>query len=182
MITKETHCVPEGIKPIRLSDYARTIFESLASRKGTNKAIKRGELHINGIAGNTGDWIKPGQVLELVDLQRNIPKSYRLPLDVIFEDEFLAIINKPPGIEVSGNKFKTVENALSGSLTPSSLSDALPWPRPVHRLDYSTSGLLLAAKTAQAQVSLGQQFEDRKIHKRYCAIVIGQPANSGMIE
>lgn len=182
MIIKETHLVPEGISGVRLSDYARTAFPVIPSRKGVAKAIKRGELWINGEPAQSGDWVKTGQTLELVDLQQRIPKTYRLPLEVIFEDESLAVINKPPGIEVSGNKFKTVENALAGSLSPSTQPDALNWPRPVHRIDYSTSGLLLVAKTANAQVFLGKQFEERKIHKRYCAVVEGEVVAGGEID
>ncbi|MEN7973448.1 MAG: RluA family pseudouridine synthase [Verrucomicrobiota bacterium] len=182
MIIKETHRVPEGISGVRLSDYARTAFPTIPSRKGIAKAIKRGELWINGSPAQSGDWVQAGQTLELVDLQQRIPKTYRLPLDVVFEDEYLAVINKPPGIEVSGNKFKTIENALAGSLSPSAQPDALGWPRPVHRLDYSTSGLLLVAKTARAQVFFGQQFEERKIHKRYRAVVMGELLSNGQID
>jgi len=182
MIIRETHKVPEGISGVRLSDYARTAFPSLPSRKGVAKAIKRGELWINGKPAQSGDWVKTGQTLELVDLQKRIPKTYRLSLEVVFEDEALAVINKPAGIEVSGNKFKTVENALAGSLSPSTEPDALDWPRPVHRIDYSTSGLLLVAKTANAQVFLGKQFEERKIYKRYCAVVAGRVLEGGEVD
>jgi len=181
MITKETHLVPEDIHSVRLSDYARTAFPSIPSRKGIAKAIKRGEIWLNEKRANSGDWVEAGQILTLVDLQQRAPKEYHLQLEVVFEDEFLAVINKPPGIEVSGNKFKTVENALSGNLKPSSLPDALPWPRPVHRLDYSTSGLLLVAKTAGAQVFLGRQFETQQVHKRYCAVAMGLLAEPGEV-
>ncbi len=182
MIIKETHLVPEGVHGVRLSDYARMAFPIIPSRKGIAKAIKRGELWINGTPAQSGDWVQTDQVLELIDLQQRIPKTYRLPLEVVFEDEYLAVINKPPGIEVSGNKFKTVENALAGNLSPSTRPDALDWPQPVHRLDYSTSGLLLVAKTAGAQVFMGRQFEERKIHKRYCAVVMGPVATAGAVD
>jgi len=182
MICRETHVVPERTPRVRLSDYARTAFPVLSSRKGAGKAIKRGEIWINGTAGQSGDWIEPGQVLELMDLQLRPPKTYHLALDVVHEDAAFAVINKPPGIEVSGNKFKTIENALSGSLSPSDRSDALPWPRPVHRLDYSTSGLLLVAKTASALTALGRAFEERNIRKRYGAVVSGKLMFSGVAE
>jgi RluA family pseudouridine synthase len=181
MIIRETHIVPDGIREVRLSDYVRTAFPVLPSRKSGVKAIKRGELWMNGKVAQSGTWVQTGQTIELMDLQRAAPKEYRLPMEVVFEDDFLAVINKPPGIEVSGNKFKTVENALSGSVSPSTQPDALDWPRPVHRLDYSTSGLLLIAKTASAQVFLGRQFQDRTIHKRYCAIVMGEISEAGEI-
>jgi RluA family pseudouridine synthase len=182
MIIRETHLIPAGIHDVRFSDYARTAFEPLLSRKGIQKAIKRGEFRIDGQIAQSGDWVKTGQTIELVDLQQRAPKTYLLPIEVIFEDDHLAVINKPPGIEVSGNKFKTVENALPGSLAPSVQPDALPWPRPVHRLDYSTSGLLLVAKTARAQRLLGQAFEERRIHKRYCAVVMGNVPIPGTVE
>ena len=182
MIIKETHLVPEDTPRVRLSDYAQVAFAALPSRKGAAKAIKRGEIRIAGEPAPSSHWVEPGQRLEWVDLQQRPPKPYRLSLDVVFEDDHLAIINKPPGIEVSGNKFKTVENALSGSLKPSAQPDALPWPRPVHRIDYSTSGLLLIAKTASAQTFLGQQFEERKVHKRYCAVVTGAVPATGTVE
>jgi len=137
---------------------------------------------VNGCPGKTGDWVEAGQLLELLDLQERVPRTFYLPMDVVYEDDDLAVVNKPPGVEVSGNKFKTVENALSHNLVKSSAPDALPWPRPVHRLDYSTSGLLLIAKTARAQVYLGRQFERRDVKKLYCAVVTGRPEPEGKIE
>jgi len=98
MIIKETHLVPEGINSVRLSDYARIAFPMIPSRKGAAKAIKRGEVWINGSAAQSSTWVEAGQMLELVDLQQKVPKTYRLPLEVVFEDEYLAVINKPPGI------------------------------------------------------------------------------------
>ena len=180
-MTCETHRVPDGVHGVRLSNYARTAFPSIPSRKAAANAIKRGELRINGAPAHSGDWVKTGQLLEREESQQAIPKIYRLPLEAVFEDDHLAVINKPPGIEVNGNKFKTIENALPGSLSPSPQPDALRWPRPVHRLDYSTSGLMLVAKTASAQVFLGQQFEERKIHKRYRAVVMGKLDSSGQV-
>lgn len=178
----ETHRVPAGISGIRFSDYARTAFPTIPSRKAMAKTIKRGGFFIDGALAGSGDWMQAGQILERIDVQPRCRKTFQLPLDVVFEDDYLAIINKPPGIEVSGNKFKTVENALAGSLAPSPLPDALDWPRPVHRLDYSTSGLLLVAKTAGAQVFLGRRFEARAIHKRYCAVVMGEISSAGRVD
>ena len=182
MIVRESHLVPEGVQDIRLSDYVRITFSEFLSRKGVSKAIKRGEIRVNGVTGLSGDWVRSGQLIELLDLQQRLPKPYSLPLEVVFEDEFLAIINKPPGIEVSGNKFRTVENALIDQVAVSTQPDALPWPRPVYRLDYSTSGLLLIAKTAFAQKQLGQALEKREIKKVYTAIVQGKIPTSGSID
>ncbi len=182
MIIRDTHSVPAHIHDIRLSDYVRIAFPDIPSRKGAAKALKRGEIRINDTTAENGAWVESGQTIQWIDLQQRAPKVFHLKLEVLLEDEDLAVINKPSGFEVNGNKFKTIENALSGNLTPSSKSDALPWPRPVHRLDYSTTGLLLVAKTASALVFLGQAFESRKIHKRYTAIISGFLQTEGRID
>ena len=182
MIIKESHVVPDEITgTIRLKDYAFEVFSTIPSRKGIAKAIKRGEFLIDGQTADTGRWIQPGQKIEHIDLQLTTPREYRLEMEVVFEDEHMAIVNKPAGIEVNGNKFKTVENALEGNITPTTEPDALKWPRPVHRLDAPTSGLLIIAKTHTAQIELGRQFEDRVIKKRYRAIVMGKAPDSGTI-
>lgn len=85
----------------------------------------------------------------------------------------MAVINKPAGITVSGNSFKTIFNALPYNLKESTESDALFKPTPVHRLDNQTSGILLIAKTKTAQIELGKQFENKTIQKNYVAIVVG---------
>ncbi len=177
----KTHIVPDNISEIRFYDYACKVFTNIQSRKGVKKAIKRGELTINGENVSSGKWVKTGDILELLDLDINPPKTYNLKLDVIFEDDDIAIINKPAGLIVSGNQFKTVQNAILFNLAKSSCSDALKWPKPVHRLDSATSGLLLIAKTHSAQINLGNQFKNKEITKRYRAIVIGKIIDKGFI-
>ena len=94
----------------------------------------------------------------------------------------MAVVFKPGGLAVNGNSFKTLENALPYNLKESNNTDALPFPRPVHRLDAPTTGLVLCAKTERAQVSLGQQLETKKISKRYKAVLVGRlPETSGEI-
>ncbi len=99
----------------------------------------------------------------------------------MFEDDYLAAIHKPAGIEVSGNKFKTLANALPKNLEPSSLSDATI-PQPVHRLDYATTGIVLVGKTASSIRALNKLFEEKKIVKTYYAITIGNMKPNGRIE
>jgi len=181
MAILKTHIVPEGIVPVRFTDYAFEIFTSLPSRNGIKKAIKRGEFFINGVKAETGTWVKPGQIIELAEPASNVIPVYQTSLEVIFEDDYIAVINKPAGIVVSGNRFKTVENALPYNLVESSAEGALTRPGPVHRLDSPTSGLLLIAKTIQARINLGEQFETRKIRKRYRAVLRGRIEKSGRI-
>lgn len=177
----ETHIVPDNISRIRLSDYGG-VFVKYPSRKGMKKAIKRGEIFVNSRLGQTATWIQAGDRLECIDLALPPPEAYRLDLEVIYEDEHLALINKPSGLVVSGNQFRTLENALLHNLTPSNLPDALRAFRAVHRLDAPTSGLLLVAKTASARIELGRQFEAKSIQKCYQAIVIGVTAENGEID
>jgi len=108
-------------------------------------------------------------------------KIYSRPLDIVFEDDFLAIVNKPGGLSVSGNFFANVQNALPFNLKKCLEKDRLPRPLPVHRLDRDTCGLLLVAKTRKTRIHLGTQFENRLIKKKYKAIVIGKTENSGEI-
>ena len=113
-------------------------------------------------------------MLELVEDATPQPKVYKFSLEIIFEDDHLAVIYKPAGLTVSGNSFKTVYNALPYNLKKTFQPDALSWPTPVHRIDNQTSGLLLIAKTKTAQIELGKQFSNHTIQKKYCAIVIGK--------
>jgi len=176
----ERHIVPALEEKIRLQEYAVGIFKNSPTRSGIKKAIKKQLVLLNGKPAQTSDWIKEGQVLEL--LQEEIPqkKIFKLKLKVVFEDEFLAIIHKPSGYPTNGNYFKTIENALPFNLKISSKKDALPYPIPVHRLDNPTSGLLLIAKTKMAQIKLNTAFEKREVQKSYWAIVTGKLAEHGV--
>tara|TARA_R110001583_G_scaffold34847_1_gene116558 strand:+ start:2677 stop:3546 length:870 start_codon:yes stop_codon:yes gene_type:complete len=167
--------VPEGIKDIRLQEYAPKAFESyIPSNSGIKKAIKKGLFLTNGDISKTGTWVNTGQIIELIEDITHKPKIFEFNFEVVFEDEHMAVINKPAGITVSGNSFKTVYNALPFNLKKSSEPDGLYRPTPVHRLDNQTSGLLLIAKTKTAQIELGKQFNNQTIQKKYCTIVMGE--------
>lgn len=170
---KETHTVPDGANKERLSEYARGVFESLPSRKSVKKAIKKNLLLVNGKPTETGHWVRPGEVLSVVESDRERPQ-FSFELEILFEDDRLAAIFKPGDLLVSGNQLRTVVNALEYNLKPSPQKDALVAPQPVHRLDRQTSGILLVAKTISAAAALGSQFEERKVDKRYLAIVKGK--------
>ncbi|MFO7720646.1 MAG: RluA family pseudouridine synthase [Gillisia sp.] len=170
----ETHIVPALDEKIRLQEYAPLAFKSIPTRSGIKKAIKRKEILIDGAFGNTSDWVKEHQKLELLQQEVSTKKVFQLGLEVVFEDHFLAVVKKPPGYPTSGNYFKTIENALPFNLNVSPEQDALPFPMPVHRLDNPTSGLLLIAKTRAAQTKLNLAFEHKEIQKTYLALVHGK--------
>lgn len=178
----QRHKVEEEITgTVRLSDYAVNLFPLLPTKSSVKKAVKKGLILVDGKAGTSGTHISKGQIIELAEFSTAEAKVYQLKLDVIFEDEYIALINKPPGINVSGNEFKTIENALLFNIKQSAEDDALIKPKPVHRLDNQTSGLLLIAKTHRAQVNLGDQFENKQVRKKYTAIVIGKIPEEGEI-
>lgn len=133
------------------------------------------------MVGKTGDWVTSGQEISVLADSRKIPKVLRLSVPVIYEDDHLAILHKPASLPVSGNRFRTLENALPFNLQKSLLVDAMPWPRPVHRLDAATSGLLVAAKTYSAMVRLGQAWEVGAVSKGYIAVTWGNPISSAGI-
>jgi 23S rRNA pseudouridine1911/1915/1917 synthase len=182
MIILKRHLIPDNISRTRLVDYLIGLFDEYPTRSSIKKAIKRGEIRLNNELTNQAEFITPGQEITLVGAQKKIPKIYELTLEVIYQDDHIAVINKPPGISVSGNKFKTIYNSLPFNLTHSQEIDALISPLPVHRLDFATSGLLLVAKTRTALADLGKQFENRRIKKNYRAIVVGQIPDNGIID
>ncbi|MDX1651896.1 MAG: RluA family pseudouridine synthase, partial [Brumimicrobium sp.] len=109
------------------------------------------------------------------------PKIWRLPIPVVYQDNYLAVINKPVGPPVSGNRFRTVQNALPYNLVQGEEPDALMAPLPVHRLDAVTGGLLIIAKNYSSRIKLGEMFENRQIEKRYLAVVEGKLEGSGLL-
>ena len=125
----ETYSVPSMDRRIRLSDVAAGTFKTILSRKSFKRAIKTGLVTLNGKIAVTADYITGGEVIELFQnpLQNNKP-TIDLKLDVIFEDDYLAIVYKPAGIVVSGNRKYTLENALEYNLVRSTQEDALSRP------------------------------------------------------
>lgn len=180
----ESHKVPQLKEPQRLSDYLPGKFLSISSRKGIKKAIEKKLVHVNGSAGRTSKYINGGEEIILYESKVELRKPIiDIPMDIIYEDEHMAIINKPPGLVVSGNKLRTVENALPNLLQKSNEIDGLLRPHPAHRLDFPTSGLLIIGKTRSSVTALNLLFEKRQISKTYLAVTIGDmKATEGRIE
>jgi len=178
----EKHIVKEEISGIvRASDYIHSHFEFFETKSAVKKVIKKQRIRINGNICLTGNHIVKGQIIEFFEEEPVEKKIFELNIPVVYEDDFIAVINKPAGISVSGNYFKTVQNALPYNLKKSNEKDALIIPVPVHRLDNQTSGLLLIAKTRKTRINLGKQFEEKKILKKYNAVVVGKPSKTGEI-
>ena len=181
MHVAETHIALVLKTPTRLQEYAVGIFKTTPTKSGIKKAIKKRLVFVNGAVASTALFIHGGEKIELFQLETEASfKRLKYPLEVLFEDDFLAVIYKPSGILVSGNKFVTITNALTQNLQKSSQPDAVK-PQPIHRLDYPTSGVLLIGKTNGAIAKLSQLFETKKIQKTYHAICIGKMDAIGSI-
>lgn len=181
MHLSETHLVENLKEPIRFQEYGVGIFKTIPTKAGIKKAIKKKLIFIDGFLASTSKYILGGEKIELFQPknQSNF-KRLKLDLEILFEDDYLAIIYKPAGILVSGNKFVTIANALAQNLKKSNQPDAVK-PQPIHRLDYPTSGILLIGKTNSSITQLGKLFENKEIKKTYFAITIGKMSPKGII-
>ena len=177
----EVHRVPEIPSPVRLQEYGIGIFPAAFTKSALKKAIKKGLIRVNDTIATSGTMLNGGEHLSLSPAAEARPmKKLIFPLKVIYEDDHLAVVHKPAGILVSGNRFKTIANALPQNIQPSTLPDAAT-PQPVHRLDYATTGVLMIGKTNSAIRALNGMFEDKRVEKSYYAVTIGEMKKSGTI-
>lgn len=177
------HRVPQDFdRRVRLDRYCAENLPRVPSKAFARKAIKRDEIRLNGSQVETARFVRPGDLIQLMPSTRTPPAIYDAPIAVCFEDEHMAVMDKPAGLWTSGAKQRTLENALPVNLQPSSEVDALRRPRVTHRLDAQTQGLVLCAKTASAHMHLGQAFEQRRIQKTYEALVLGRLEGEGVVE
>ncbi|APZ47904.1 RNA pseudouridine synthase [Polaribacter reichenbachii] len=177
----ETHIAKKLQEPIRFQEYGVGVFKTIPTKSSIKKAIKKGYIFIDGVLATTSKYISGGEKIELFEPKNQANfKRLKLDLEVLFEDDYLAIIYKPSGILVSGNKFVTVANALTQNLQKSNQTDAVK-PQPIHRLDYPTSGVLLVGKTSSSIQKLSDLFKNKEIQKTYFAIAIGKMCAGGTI-
>jgi RluA family pseudouridine synthase len=176
------HLVPPLSGSIRIADYCGPVFSILGSKSAAKKAIAGGRLLLNGKPAVTADFVKKGDLIELRGVGIQKIKKLDVDLNIVYEDDFLIVIQKPGGIAVNGNRYKTVENALSDFNRNNPLPDALPRPIAVHRIDVPTSGLVMLAKTKSALIQLSKAFQHNQVKKEYVAIVHGAPPQKGSID
>ena len=170
--------VDGGQEPIRVDKYMSSHLED-TSRHRIQCAIKAGYVFVNGKLAKANVIIRPGDVIRFMMPYRRrgvdiIPQD--IPLDIVYEDEDVLVVNKPAGMVVHpghGNFDGTLVNALAYYLR-------LPVPDGderagilVHRIDKDTSGLLVVAKNDEAQMHLAKQFFDHSIERKYTAVVWG---------
>ena len=150
------------------------------TRSASQKLLKEGRVHVNGIVINKSYKLKENDIVEfeLPDavMCENLPQN--IPLDIVYEDDHLLVVNKPKGMVVhpaAGNADNTLVNALMYHCG-SSLSGINGVIRPgiVHRIDKDTSGLLVVAKNDMAHVSLAEQIKSHTFDRFYEAICCGR--------
>lgn len=175
--------VPVSAAGLRLDQVAADLFPEF-SRSKLQSWIKQGHLTVNGEKSKAKAKLVGGEELRLaLELE---PEgewiAEDIPLDIVFEDESILVINKPVGLVVhpaAGNWHGTLLNALLFHNPDQAL---LPRAGIVHRLDKDTSGLLVVAKTLGAQNSLVQQLQSRSMSRTYHAVAFGEVDRNGIVD
>lgn len=180
--------VDKGQTPVRIDKYL-TEHMGNTSRNRIQTAADAGNVWANGKAVASNYKVKPNDVLQV--LLDHEPRDYtilpeEIPLDIVYEDDDLLILNKQAGLVVHpghGNYSGTLLNALAWYFRDNPKFDANdPSIGLVHRIDKDTSGLLLAAKTPEAKARLARQFFDHTTERTYNALVWGTFAeNEGTV-
>ena len=149
------------------------------SRVHLRKVINAAEVHVAGKRTKASHRLREGDLvtLRLPDLPRPAPQPENIPLNVLYEDAELAVIDKRPGMVVHpgrGHYGGTLTAALQFHFNELSTAGGAARPGIVHRLDRDTSGVMVVARHDRAHLLLAEQFEQRSVEKEYFAIVVGR--------
>jgi 23S rRNA pseudouridine1911/1915/1917 synthase len=171
--------VDRGQELMRMDKYLLNFIQN-TSRSRIQVAAKAGCILVNGEPEKQNYKVKPEDIITV--LMETPPRSLEIipediPVEVVFEDEDLLIINKPAGLVVHpayGNYTGTLVNALTYRFQGLVTTEGEPVrPLLVHRIDKDTSGILVVAKKEEAQMKIAQQFFNHTIERKYCALVWG---------
>ncbi|HHU82200.1 MAG TPA: RluA family pseudouridine synthase [Firmicutes bacterium] len=160
-------------------DRLLSVMEWAPSRAYIQKLLKNGKVFVNGSPVKASYRLAPGDEI-IVEENEPAPagvKAQPLPLDILYEDEDLVVIDKPRGMVVHpapGNQENTLVNALLAHCRELSGIGGVARPGIVHRLDKDTSGVLVAAKNDFTHLALARQFQQRTMTKKYLALVHGR--------
>lgn len=150
-----------------------------ASRTSIQKSIENGYVIVNGKNVNKKYKVTAGDEVKICEQELKVldAKPENIPLDIVFEDEHLLVVNKPRGMVVHpapGNYSGTLVNALLYHCKDSlSGINGVLRPGIVHRIDKDTSGLLIVAKTDKAHLGLAEQIKEHSFTREYNAVVCG---------
>lgn len=172
--------VDEPAAGTRLDTFLASHFPEF-SRVHLRRAITAGGVEVDGRGGKPAYRLKANQRVRIVlpEIPREAPAPENIPICVLYEDDHLVAVNKPPGMVVHparGHWKGTLAGALQYHFGPTLSGSGGPTrPGIVHRLDRDTSGVILVARTDQAHSRLAAQFAERSVQKEYLAIVAGVP-------
>jgi 23S rRNA pseudouridine1911/1915/1917 synthase len=179
--------VPENEAKIRLDRFLANKLPGY-SRSRLQQLVRTGFVRLNGATTRPRHLVRSGDKIELTEapLEKIDNQPEPIPLEVLFEDKDIIVINKPPGLVVhpgAGHRQHTLVNALLSHCPTLSGIGGKERPGIVHRLDKETSGCLVVAKNDWAHRELSRQFAERGVKKIYLALVAGKLRKAtGVIE
>ncbi len=183
----ENFTVEESLPSERLDIFLRSKFPAV-SRGAMQRLIEQGHIRVDGKTVKPTHSPRAGEKVEIhfPEPKPAAAQPEEIPLDILFEDKSLLVVNKPAGLVVhpaAGHEEHTLVNALlhhcQGSLSG---IGGVARPGIVHRLDKETSGCLVVAKNDETHIALSEQFANRVVKKVYHAIVCGEvPRDAGEI-
>jgi 23S rRNA pseudouridine1911/1915/1917 synthase len=179
--------VPKNEAKVRLDRFLANKLPEY-SRSRLQELIRTGFVRLNGTTTRPRHLVRSGDKIELTEppLEKIDNQPEPIPLEVLFEDKDIIVINKPPGLVVhpgAGHRQHTLVNALLSHCATLSGIGGKERPGIVHRLDKETSGCLVVAKNDKAHRELSRQFAERTIEKIYLAVVAGRlRKKAGVIE
>ena len=175
--------VPEEMSGMRLDQVLANLFQQ-HSRTRLQNWIKQGNVLVNDAQVSQRHKVSGGEYIHIVTQwqEQSEYEAEDIALDVLFEDEAILIINKPPGLVThpgAGNQTGTLLNALLHHCPDLNL---IPRAGIVHRLDKDTSGVMVIAKTPEIHTSLIAMMQNRLIRREYLALVKGKITSGGTID
>ncbi len=179
--------MPENEAKIRLDRFLANKLPEY-SRSRLQQLVRTGFVRLNGATTRPRHLVRSGDKIELTEapLEKIDNQPEPIPLEVLFEDKDIIVINKPPGLVVhpgAGHRQHTLVNALLSHCPTLSGIGGKERPGIVHRLDKETSGCLVVAKNDWAHRELSRQFAERSVEKIYLALVAGKlRKDAGVIE
>ena len=173
--------VDAGQQPLRIDKWVQQRIEN-ASRNKVQQSIEAGFLTVNGKVVKSNYKIKPGDeilLLSLVNPEYTEIKPEEIPLNIVYQDDEVMVLNKQPNMVVHpgvGNYTGTLLNGIAYHILtqkPDLTEEDLPRYGLVHRIDKNTTGLIVVAKTAEAAAHLAKQFFNHTVSRKYTAVVWG---------
>lgn len=179
--------VPENYEGERIDKFLSVLVEN-SSRNSIQKLIENGKVTVNGVPVNKKYKVSADDEIIMMpnDLKPLDAEPENIPLDIVFEDEHLLVVNKPRGMVVHpalGNYSGTLVNALLYHCEDSlSGINGILRPGIVHRIDKNTSGLLIVAKNDKAHIGLAEQIKEHSFTREYNAVICGHlKEHTGMV-